>query len=166
MTREEAMRDAAEYVSHRTECPSIGGNGDADCRCGAVAFLDMVLAALGSEPPTPAVPVDTPRLSERQRTCRSCKEPAKCTEPLCQPAPVDTPACPDGQHSYRRNAPPRNGDVCFVCRQSIWFEAPVDTPPRVPSCTMLAHTWSTVAEPRDGEACDCGRVRWDRDPQS
>ena len=40
------------------------------------------------------------------------------------PAPVDVPACPDGQHSYRRNAPPQNGDVCFVCRKSIWWETP------------------------------------------
>jgi len=33
---------AAEYVAHRYGCPSIGGNGDVDCRCGAVRFLALV----------------------------------------------------------------------------------------------------------------------------
>ena len=33
---------AAEYITHRPGCPSIGGNGDADCRCGAVQFLALV----------------------------------------------------------------------------------------------------------------------------
>ena len=31
-----------EYVHHLHECPSIGGNGDKDCRCGAVAFLESL----------------------------------------------------------------------------------------------------------------------------
>ena len=37
-----ALAPAAEYVAHRHYCPAIGGNGDADCACGAVAFLAMV----------------------------------------------------------------------------------------------------------------------------
>ena len=53
------------------------------------------------------------------------------------PAPVDVPACPDGQHSYRRNAPPQNGDVCFVCRKSIWWETPApDAMPEDAPCPL------------------------------
>lgn len=58
--------------------------------------------------------------------CPDCDHSERSTEPApgSTPAPVDVPACPDGQHSYRRNAPPQNGDVCFVCRKSIWWETP------------------------------------------
>lgn len=51
------------------------------------------------------------------------------------PAPVDVPACPDGQHSYRRNAPPQNGDVCFVCHKSIWLDtAPAPVVEHIETC--------------------------------
>lgn len=40
MTRQ--IAPAAEYVHHLADCPAIGGNGDADCRCGAVEFLQIV----------------------------------------------------------------------------------------------------------------------------
>lgn len=33
---------AAEYVRHLDGCPAIGGAGDDDCTCGAVAFLDKI----------------------------------------------------------------------------------------------------------------------------
>jgi hypothetical protein len=35
--------ELVEYVRHHPECPSINGNGDGDCTCGAVAFLNRVL---------------------------------------------------------------------------------------------------------------------------
>lgn len=33
------LHRAYEVVHHDADCPSIGGNGDADCRCDAVPFL-------------------------------------------------------------------------------------------------------------------------------
>jgi hypothetical protein len=38
-----------EYVHHLPDCPSVGGNGDEDCNCGAVAFLKS-LDALAARP--------------------------------------------------------------------------------------------------------------------
>lgn len=75
------------------------------------------------------------------------------------PAPVDVPACPDGQHSYRRNAPPQNGDVCFVCRKSIWWETPA------PDAMPEKRGHQIVARDRDGmpwcETCRKWGVRED-----
>lgn len=38
------MRRAFEVVHHDDSCPSIGGNGDPDCRCDAVPFLAELAA--------------------------------------------------------------------------------------------------------------------------
>lgn len=43
---------AYEVVHHDAGCPAIGGNGDGDCRCDAVAFLRDLEAALRT--PSPA----------------------------------------------------------------------------------------------------------------
>jgi hypothetical protein len=75
------------------------------------------------------------------------------------PAPVDVPACPDGQHSYRRNAPPQNGDVCFVCRKSIWWETPApDAMPECPNCGGMGTTFHDIligGTEHDTEERDC-----------
>lgn len=42
-----------EFVHHIDGCPSIDGNGDKDCRCGAVAFLESI-TAIGAQAPQPS----------------------------------------------------------------------------------------------------------------
>ncbi len=42
----ELLARAYEVVHHGIDCPSIGGNGDADCKCDAVSFLRDLETAL------------------------------------------------------------------------------------------------------------------------
>ena len=40
------LKRAYEVVHHELDCPSIGGNGDKDCKCDAVPFLSDLESAL------------------------------------------------------------------------------------------------------------------------
>ena len=40
------LKRAYEVVHHEPDCPSIGGNGDKDCKCDAVPFLRDLESAL------------------------------------------------------------------------------------------------------------------------
>lgn len=43
---EALLKRAYEVVHHELDCPSIGGNGDKDCKCDAVPFLRDLESAL------------------------------------------------------------------------------------------------------------------------
>lgn len=49
---------ACEVVHHDHDCPAIGGNGDADCKCDAVPFLNDFEALAAIQPDPDPKPVD------------------------------------------------------------------------------------------------------------
>lgn len=51
---EQLMKRAYEVVHHETDCPSVGGGGDKDCRCDAVPFLRDLSATLQAKPDWPS----------------------------------------------------------------------------------------------------------------
>lgn len=48
---------ACEVVQHDHDCPAMGGNGDADCKCDAVPFLNDFEALVAIQPDPEPEPV-------------------------------------------------------------------------------------------------------------
>lgn len=130
-----------------------------------IELLMMLKPVIFAAPAPVAAPVSDVRIvalldSLSSEQARQAGSLASVAAPAPEtPAPVDVPACPDGQHSYRRNAPPQNGDVCFVCRKSIWWETPA------PDAMPEKRGHQIVARDRDGmpwcETCRKWGVRED-----
>ncbi|WP_312531369.1 hypothetical protein [Paracoccus sp. (in: a-proteobacteria)] len=67
---------ACEVVHHDHDCPAIGGNGDADCKCDAVPFLNDFEALAAIQPDPEPAPVSQAALQPNQNI-----------SPICQPEP-------------------------------------------------------------------------------
>ena len=81
------IADRAEYVSHRYGCPSIGGNGDTDCTCGAVEFLKWTdrVAALEASATPPNDEAEEELIEARDMVAQS----GMCQLPSCEELHLD-----------------------------------------------------------------------------
>lgn len=114
------IASAAEYVHHLPDCPAIGGNGDADCRCGAVEFLKIVesqseqlSAAVASLSKLTAAPVLRGATWDQRLLNDILMECDRCGKPICDDAEPPTVLC----GTCSKASAPASSDVLAVAEQ-------------------------------------------------
>ena len=80
---------ACEVVHHDHDCPAIGGNGDADCKCDAVPFLNDFEALAAIQPDPEPKPVATTSVSYKLQWLAGARPPAH-PDPMKGSAAFDT----------------------------------------------------------------------------